>query len=116
MTNENKLYTLRTILDDGGDLPSDEKLISYLSLSETEILNWMYSQIGGVPDGVTSVPTKYEVTQIYAVVAGYTHAGAEGERSHNENGIQRTFVYSDMLDYIHQNVLTIVRVGAVNAR
>jgi hypothetical protein len=113
MTDAEKLTMLETLLDDGGAVPDEEKLTAYLTLSGQEILQWMYSLTGGVPDGVETVPAKYEVTQIYAVVAGYTHAGAEGESSHGENGIQRTFRYSDMLDYIHQNVLAIAKVGAV---
>lgn len=111
MTSADKLEMLRTLLDDGGALPSDEKLNAYLSLSETEILNWMYHLIGRPEDA--TLPEKYEGTQIYAVIAGYTHAGAEGQTTHNENGIQRTFKHADMLDYIHQNVLAIARVGAV---
>lgn len=114
MDDAEKLTMLKTLLDDGGALPSDEKLDAYLTLSEQEILQWMYSLVGGVPETVTSIPSKYDVTQIYAVVAGYTHAGSEGQKTHNENGIQRTFYYSDMLDYIHQNVLAFVRVGAVS--
>lgn len=113
MTSAEKLVTLKTLLDDGGSLPSDDKLNTYLNLSEQEILAWMYHQIGGVPEDVVTVPERYDVTQIYAVVAGYTHAGSEGQTTHNENGIQRTFKYADMLDYIHQNVYAIVRVGAV---
>lgn len=113
MTDAEKLTTIKTLLTDGGALPSDEKLTTYITLAKQEILNWMYSQVGGVPEDVTDVPVKYEITQIYAVVAGYTHAGAEGEKQHNENGVTRVFNTNDMLDYIHQNVLAIVRVGAV---
>ena len=113
MTDDEKLTTLKTLLDDGGTLPSDEKLIAYLNLSKQEILNWMYHLIGGVPEDVVEVPVKYEVTQIYAVVVGFTQAGAEGERIHNENGVHHTFVYSSMVDYIHNNVLAYARVGAV---
>ena len=32
-----------------------------------------------------------------------------------ENGVHRDFKYTDMIDYIHNNVLPIVRVGAVSA-
>lgn len=113
MTDEEKLATVKTLLDDGGEVPSDEKLNTYLSLAETEILQWLYHQVGGVPQDVFSVPAEYEVTQIYAVVAGYTHSGAEGQDTHSENGISRKFIFSDMVDYIHQNVLAIARVGAV---
>ena len=112
MTDAEKLTMVQTLLDDGGTLPSVEKLEAYLDLAEKEILSWMYHLVGGVPENVT-IPTRYDVTHVYSVVAGYTHAGAEGQKTHNENGVNRTFIYSDMLDYIHNNVLALVRVGAV---
>ena len=115
MTDAEKLSAIKIILEGGGEIPSDEKLSLYISLSGSEILNWMYHLVGGVPDGENEVPTKYENTQIYAVVAGYTHAGAEGESVHIENSVHRHFLYEDMLGYIHDHVLPYVRVGAVNA-
>lgn len=114
MTDAEKLATVKLLLEDGGDVPSDEKLNTYLSIANGEILAWQYHLIGGVPEDVTDIPSKYENTQIYAVVAGYTHAGAEGESKHVENSVTRDFKYLDMLDYIHNNVLPFVRVGAVS--
>ena len=114
MTDAEKLATIKILLEDGsGYLPSDETLNAYISISGSEILSWMYHLVGGVPEDVTEVPTKYEQVQIYAVVAGWTHAGAEGQMASIENGVHRNFAYTDMLDYIHNNVLPIVRVGAV---
>lgn len=110
MTDTEKLTTVKTILDDGsGTLPSDEKVETYLSLAKGEILAWMYPS--GIPENVTDVPNRYANVQVFAVVAGYTHAGAEGEKAHNENGVQHTFIYADMLDYIHGNVSSGIKVG-----
>lgn len=114
MTDAQKLTVLQTLLEDGGGVPSDTKLNTYLSVAGSEILAWIYHLVGGVPADVTEVPAKYENVQIYAVIAGYTHAGAEGEKAHIENSVHRQFVYADMLDYIHNNVLPYVRVGAVS--
>ena len=114
MTDAQKLIILKTLLDDGGEVPSDEKLSTYLELARAEILSWKYHLIGGIPSGVTDVSEIDDGAHIYAVVAGYTHAGAEGERQHNEGGISRQFLYSDMIDYIRNHVLPYVRVGAVN--
>lgn len=114
MTDAEKLTTLKILLEDGsGYMPSDETLNTYISLSKSEILAWMYHLIGGVPDDVTEVPVKYETAQIYAVLAGWTHAGAEGQTASIENGVHRNFKYTDMIDYIHNNVLPYVRVGAI---
>ena len=109
MTDSEKLVTVKLILSDGGALPSDEKLSTYLTIAKGEILAWMYPE--GIPEDVTDVPARYENVQIFAVVAGYTHAGAEGEKTHNENGVSHTFIYADMLDYIHGNVSCGIKVG-----
>ena len=114
MTDAEKLAKIQTLLDDGGEVPAPAVLEEYLELAGKEILYWRYHLVGDVPDDVTTVPIKYEVVQIYAVIAGYTHAGAEGQSAHAENGINRTFIYSDMVDYIHDHVLPYARVGAVS--
>jgi hypothetical protein len=115
MTDAQKLITVQTLLEDGsGYAPSDFTLQTYLSLAKNEILSWMYHLIGGVPDGVTEIPSKYDGIQVYAVVVGWTHAGAEGQGLSIENGVHRDFRYSDMLDYIHNNVLPYARVGAIS--
>ncbi len=114
MTDSQKLITVQTLIEDGsGYMPSDETLNAYISVAGNEILAWMYHLVGGVPEGVTEVPSRYEGIQIYAVVVGWTHAGAEGQGLSIENGVHRDFKYSDMLDYIHNNVLPYARVGAV---
>ena len=113
MTDAEKLTVIKTLLDDGGEMPSDEKLNTYIQIAGQEILAWKYHLVGGVPEEVTEVPAAEDVTHIYAVVAGYTHAGSEGEKQHNENSVNRVFIYSDMVGYIRNNVLPYVRVGAV---
>jgi hypothetical protein len=114
MTDAQKLLTVKTLLDDGtGYLPSDDKLNTYITLAGNEILAWKYHLVGGVPGDVVSVPFADEGAQVYAVIAGYTHAGAEGEQTHIENGVHRHFIYEDMIGYIRNHVLPYVRVGAV---
>lgn len=115
MTDAQKLITVKTLLDDGtGYLPSDEKLETYIALAGNEILAWKYHLIGGIPSDVMGVSPLDEGAQIYAVIAGYTHAGAEGEQTHIENGVHRHFIYEDMIGYIRNHVLPYVRVGAIS--
>lgn len=114
MTDAQKLDIIKTLIDDGtGYMPSDNLLNTYIEIAGNEILSWMYHLVGGVPEDVTAVPEKYEGTQIYSVIVGFTQSGAEGQAMSIENGVHRNFRYSDMLDYIHNNVLPFVRVGAV---
>jgi hypothetical protein len=47
---------------------------------------------------------EYDTTQVMACVVGFGLSGAEGQISHNENGIQRSFKYADMVMYLRQNV------------
>lgn len=47
---------------------------------------------------------QFDTVQVMACVAGYGISGAENQASHSENGISRTFRYSDMVDYIHDHV------------
>ena len=114
MTDDVKLDIIKTLIEDGsGYVPSDNTLRSYIAVAGNEILAWMYHLVGGIPDSVTEVPSKYENIQIYAVVVGWTHAGAEGQGLSIENGVHRDFKYADMLEYIHNKVLPYARVGAV---
>ena len=107
MTDAEKLAMLKSFLDIN-DTAQDTRLGAYLSLAKLEILSWMYS--GSTPDGVTSVPAQYEPTQIMACVTGFSQSGADGEVSHSENGISRTWKHEDMVAYIRSHVVPYARV------
>ena len=107
MTDAEKLAMLKSLLNIT-DAAQDAKLGAYLSLAKAEILAWLYS--GSIPDGVTDVPVQYEPTQIMACVTGFSQSGADGEMSHSENGISRTWKYDDMAAYVRSHVAAYVRV------
>lgn len=103
MTASEKLEMVRSLLDiASNDSSNDERIEVYLSAAAKEIISWRYSYSGNAPK---EVPEEYEMTQIMAVVAGYSQSGAEGQATHSENGISRTFNYPDMLHYIRRNVI-----------
>lgn len=108
MTDIEKVSMLKSILGFDDD-SEDATLLVYLLASEKEILAWRYSY-SAKASSTTSVPVEYEMTQIFAVVAGYSQGGAENQLSHSENGISRTFKYEDMLAYIHSHVIPFVGV------
>lgn len=109
MTLQEKLRMVKTSLGiELTDISIDGELYTYLDLAGMEILNWMYINHPSDRSSVTDVPARYEVVQIQGVVNGYSHRGAEGEKVHNENGINRQFVYGDMVDYIRSNVFQII--------
>ncbi|MBR5607358.1 MAG: phage head-tail connector protein [Bacteroidaceae bacterium] len=70
------------------DTDTDDVLSAMLSLSQSLILNKMYPF--GYEDG-TTVPAMYEHVQLELAVELYTRRGAEGQASHTENGITRTW-------------------------
>lgn len=106
MTTEEKLAMVKTIM--GPDAPDDDTITSYLTLAKTEILQWRFSYN---PDNMPEdVETAYEITQVQAVVNGFTQRGMEGEITSIENGIHRHFQYSDMVRYIRANVIPYAKV------
>ena len=106
MTAADKLNMVKTIM--GADAPDDAIITTYLDLAQAEILNWRYSF--NPEEKPNEVPAEYEVTQVYAVVNGFTHRGLEGQLVSIENGIHRHFSYADMVAYIRSNVVAMAKV------
>ena len=106
MNDSEKLSMIKSMLG-FEDASEDKRLTAYLDASKREILAWRYSYSAEAPD---EVPAEYEMTQVSAVVAGYSQSGAENQTSHSENGISRTFKYEDMIAYIRSHVIPIVKV------
>jgi len=100
-----KLGYIKTMLGVGESDTSQDALINtYLALSAQEILNYKYSLVG-IPEGLEDVEPEDEMTQLFAVLAGYNQRGAENQTSHNENQIYRTFHFTDMIEYIRSHVI-----------
>lgn len=98
-----KLKMVKTLLDIAeSDTTEDSRIQVYLTAAEKEIISWRYSLSSQTVD---AVPAEYEMTQIFAVIAGYSQSGAESQLSHSENSISRTFSYPDMIHYIRKNVV-----------
>lgn len=108
MSDESKLNMVKTLLDiSADDTNSDELISTYLIMAEREIVSWRYSY---TDLDVVTVPDEYEMTQVMAVVAGFSQGGAENQLAHNENGIYRTFKYEDMIAYIRAHVIPYCKV------
>ena len=106
MTTAEKLLMVKSILRID-DTSMDSLLETYLNVAKSEIIGWRYSYVKVKP---TDVPAEYEMTQINAVVFGFTQSGNEGQNVSIENGIHRHFSYPDMLRYIRANVIAIAGV------
>ena len=108
MTAAEKLAMVKSILRIS-DTSEDDLITTYLGMAKQEIIRWRYSYADPsiVP---TDVPVDYEMTQIMAVVAGYTQSGVENQVLSVENGIHRHFHHTDMIEYIRANVIPIAGV------
>lgn len=108
MSDIEKLAMVKTMLEiPSGSAVTDGLISAYLTMAEKEIIAWRYSYTA---QEVYIVPPEYEMTQVMAVVAGYSQGGAENQTQHGENGIQRTFKYADMVSYIRAHVIPICKV------
>ena len=92
MTNEEKRAALAASLAPDSD--ADEVLDNVLADAEALVLTRMYPF--GYPDGLT-VPPRYERIQIQLAAELYAKRGAEGQISHSENGISRTWLEQSAL-------------------
>lgn len=86
MTDTEKLEALQTAI--APDTAEDAVLSEVLLDAAALVLNRMYPF--GYPAD-TAVPTRYERIQIQLAVELYTKRGAEGQSSHSENGIARSW-------------------------
>lgn len=91
MTDEEKLATLRKMLDDG-DTVSDDTANTYLAAAEKAVINIAFPY----GDGTEVMPEKYEYEQIEIAAYMLNKRGAEGETAHTEGGTSRTFETGDI--------------------
>jgi len=101
-----KLDTLKALLGGDASKYSNDELNTYLMFAENAILDHLYSAMTRPDDAVLMM--QHETVQIQAVIAGLNAQGAEGEAMHSENGISRTFKYSDMIQYIESHIMPYV--------
>lgn len=89
MTEEEKLIALKAMV---GGSDSDEVLSTYLLLAGKKIIARAYPYN---PE-VAEVPVQYECLQLEIAAYMLNKRGAEGQVSHNENGINRTYENADI--------------------
>jgi hypothetical protein len=81
------LARLKTRLTDNGETPDEAVLTDCIESAKTAIMNRRFP-FGNWPD---EVETRYQDLQFRIAMDLYNKSGAEGEMSHSENGISRTF-------------------------
>ena len=103
MTDVEKLSLCRVMVDQPATVDgwSDDVLISYLNLAGQKIINRAYPY----DDTVTEVPRRYSYLQCEIAAYLLNKRGAEGEVSHSENGISRTYENADVPDSMLSDVI-----------
>lgn len=86
MTRDEKINLVKILIEDD-ETPEDEVVGAYLNLAENAMLKRLY------PFDTTqrTLPTQYDMDQCELAVRMFSRRGAEGETSHNENSIDRTY-------------------------
>ena len=89
MTQTEKLQLLKALV---GESDNEEVLLAYLNIAGRKILNRAY------PYGTdeTEVPTRYDFLQCEIAAYMLNKRGAEGQTSHSENGISRSYESADV--------------------
>lgn len=103
MTELDKLALCRAMVDQpiGAEGWSDDIFRSYLMIAGQKILARAYPY----DTTVTEVPTRYGVLQCEIAAYLLNKRGAEGETSHSENGISRTYENADVPESLMSNVI-----------
>lgn len=87
MTDAEKIARVKLLVD-SDPLATDAIVTAYLDEAEKMIYSCLYPFTQ--PDNLT-FPSKYEGIQCQLAARYFLRRGAEGEISHNENGINRTY-------------------------
>lgn len=90
MSQLDRLKALLGISDD----TQDAVLTVYLDIAEEKMLNRLYPFVKDVTS--LEIPTRYSSLQVEIALYMWNKRGAEGQTSHNENGINRTYESSDI--------------------
>jgi hypothetical protein len=108
MTEVEKLTLLRVMVGqpDEGDW-SDDVLISYLAIAGRKIINRAYPY----DDTVTEVPRRYSYLQCDIACYLLNRRGSEGQISHAENGVNRSYESADVPESMLSEVIP--RVGVL---
>ena len=89
MTQAEKLTLLKAMV---GESDTEEVLLAYLNIAGRKIFNRAY------PYGSeeTEIPSRYDYLQCEIAVYLLNKRGAEGQTSHSENGISRSYESADV--------------------
>ena len=89
MAHEEKLKLLKAMV---GESDTEEVLLAYLDIAGRKIINRAYPY----DSEITEVPVRYGFLQCEIAAYLLNKRGAEGQTSHSENGISRSYGSADV--------------------
>lgn len=89
MTDEQKILMARTIIGEDITIATDDILSVYLQLACYKMLERLYPY--DTSKEASDLPTRYDTLQCELAARMYLRRGGEGETSHEENGVNRTY-------------------------
>ena len=103
MSDTEKLIFLRAMVGNVDDTTEwgDDVLLTYLTIAGRKIINRAYPY----DDTVTEVPRRYGILQCEIAAYLLNKRGAEGETSHSENGISRSYENADVPESLMSQVI-----------
>ena len=87
MTNEDKVSMVQTLV--GDDAATSELVQVYLQLACNKMLERLYPYDATKED--SDIPSRYDTIQCELASRLFLRRGGEGETSHEENGVNRTY-------------------------
>ena len=108
MTNSEKMARVSVLISP--DTASTDLLTYLVEQAEGIVLNRLHPF--GVPEGAV-VPARYENVLIRIAVELYSKMGADGQTSHDENGIRRVWESGDVSPSLLKQIVPYV--GSVRA-
>lgn len=96
-----KLKTLLGLTDD----TENALLLIYLNIARSKLLDRLFPY-----DSEKALPKRYELKQVEIAAYLYNKHGAEGETSHNENGVSRSYESADVPESLMRGVTPFVGV------
>ena len=103
MSQMEKLQLLKAMV---GESDTEEVLLAYLNIAGGKIINRAYPY----DPEVTEVPVRYEFLQCEIAAYLLNKRGAEGQISHSENGISRTYGSADVPEAMLSAITPVVGV------
>lgn len=88
-----------------GETDADQ-LVAYLGLARTKILRRLYP----FQSDITDMPEQYAANQVDIAAYLLNKRGAEGQTSHNENGIDRKYGSADVPEEYFRGIVPYVGV------